>query len=160
MARDVVVTTLNNCLFLVQGHQELCDYCPSEFENEESDDADVLDDGYKRHHYHHHHRNRLVHATPISGDRRREKTKKPAIENDGEYEFHQSKDYKSEKSRPLHHRQRDKDDKWGTFNEPVQSALQLLKEENTDSLDTESTNYGEYKYDKMTVEDTGKYAVD
>ena len=140
--------------YFTSGHQELCDYCPSEFQDEEGDGIDEVDDGFKRHH-HHRHKHRLVHGIPVSGYRRHEKIKKPTVKVGGEYEMDQSKEHKSPEAHHLHHNQRDTNDKWDTTNEPVESTSQLLKEENADTYNTESANYGEYKYDQMTVEDTG-----
>ena len=134
----------------------MCDYCPSEFQNQDQDnDMDEMDDGYKRHHQRHHN-HRLGHAEPISGDRRHQKAKRPVTKVDGDYETDQSRHFKSTKIRHFRKERKDKDANLAKSNEPVQSTSQLLKDETSDAINTESANYGEYKYENLNIEDHGK----
>ena len=138
----------------------MCDYCPSEFQNENDDDMDELDayDGYKRHHHHHHHHNhQLGHAEPISGDRRHENAKRPVTKVDREYETDQSKQFKPSKVHHFRKEQKDKEGNLSSRNEPVQSTSQILKDETSDALNAASEDYGEYKYENLNIEDHGKH---
>lgn len=132
----------------------MCDYCPEEFQNED-DTTEELDDGYKRHHHHYHHHH-PAESGPISGDRRHEKARRPDIKDVGEYKpHHLSKVYKLTKSR----QRKDKDEQGVSNREPVESTLKLLNEKSLDVGNTETTNYGEYKYESMNMEDHGKHLV-
>lgn len=138
-----LLLTLQPFLRTIIGHQELCDYCPSEFQDETDDDDD---DSFKRHHHHRHNFNRVRHK-PVSGERRHPKDKRPTTKASGDYEIDQSKHLKPTKIHHKLHSQRDNDDKSG-----VNSDKMLLSTTNP-----ESAYYGEYKFDdnKMTVEDNG-----
>lgn len=129
--------------FSIIGHQELCDYCPSEFQDEVGEE----DEGFKRHHRHRHYFKNRENAQPVGGERRHPKDKKPAEKPSGEYEIDQSEHLKSAKSRHRQHRQRYNDDKLDINSDELQSTG-----------NPESANYAEYNYDdnKMTVEDNGK----
>lgn len=130
-------------VFAIIGHQELCDYCPSEFQ----DDVDEDDEGFKRHHRHRHHFNNRARTQPVSGERRHPKDKRPTTKPSGDYEIDQSERIKPTKSHHRQHRLRYNDDKLGISSDELHSTANL-----------ESANYAEYKFDdsKMTVEDNGK----
>lgn len=125
------------------GHQELCDYCPSEFQ----DEVDEENEGFKRHHRHRHHLNDRERARPVGGERRHPKGKRPTEKPNGDYEIEQSEHLNPTKSRHRQHRQRYNDDKLSFSSDEMQSTP-----------NPESANYAEYNFDdsKMTVEDNGK----
>ena len=133
-----------------KGHHELCDYCPSEFRNEEEGGADVVDDGFKRHHRHHQD-HQLAHVKQSTGDSPPDSKK--ITKTSGEYDFEQSKSLKMANSHHSHHTHNNKYKETEDAYEPIQSPSNLL----TGDLDIDSdpANYGEYKYDKMTVEENG-----
>lgn len=133
-----------------KGHHELCDYCPSEFRNEEEGDADEVDDGFKRHHRHHQD-HQLAHVKQSTDDSPPDSKK--ITKTSGEYDFEQSKSLKMANSHHSHHTHNNKYKETEDAYEPIQSTSNLL----TGDLDIDSdpANYGEYKYDKMTVEENG-----
>ena len=126
-------------VFAIIGHEELCDYCPSEFQ----DDVDEEDEGFKRHHRHRHHFNNRARAQHVSGERRHPKDKKPS----GDYEIDQSEHLQSTRSHHRQHHQQYNDNKLGMGSDELHSTR-----------NHESDNYAEYNFDdsKMTVEDNGK----
>ena len=129
--------------FYIKGHQELCDYCPSEFQ----DEVDGEDEGFKRHHHHRHYIHNRERAQPVGGERRHPKDKRPNEKPSRDYEIDQSERLKPTKNRHRQHRQRHHDDKLGISSDELQSTA-----------NPESANYAEYNFDdsKMTVEDNGK----
>ena len=137
------VINIQDAYFSIIGHQERCDYCPSEFQ----DEVDEEDEGFKRHHRHRHYFKNRESAQPVGGDRRHPKDKKPTENPGSDYEIDQSEHLEPAKSRHRQHRQRYNDDKPGISSDELQST------ENP-----ESASYAEYNYDdgKMTFEDSGK----
>lgn len=129
--------------FAIIGHEELCDYCPNEFQ----DDVDEEDEGFKRHHRHRHHFNNRAHAQHASGERRHPKDKKPTAKPSGDYEIDQSERLQSTRSHHRQHHQQYNDNKLGMGSDELHSTG-----------NPESDNYAEYNFDdsKMTVEDNGK----
>ena len=144
------ITLFSANVFFI-GRHELCDYCPSEFQDETEEFQDEIDDeeidGFKRHHHHRHPCNR-VRAEPVSGERRHPKAKRPTTKTTGDYDINKLKRLKLTKSHHREHRQQYKsDDNLGSSNDEVHSTT-----------NPDSAYYGEYKFDdsKMTVEDNGK----
>ena len=78
---------------------------------------------------------------------------KKITKTSGEYDFGQSKSLKMANSHHSHHTHNNKYKETEDAYEPIQSPSNLL----TGDLDIDSdpANYGEYKYDKMTVEENG-----
>lgn len=131
-----------SCAIIV-GHQELCDYCPAEFEDENEED---VDESFKRHHHHRH----RVRPKPVGGERRHPKGKRPTTSVSGEYEIDQSKRPKPTIGHIRQHHQLYSDDKFGFSNDELQSTT-----------NADSAYYNEYKFDdnKMTLGDNGKSSL-
>ncbi|XP_022785540.1 cell wall protein IFF6-like [Stylophora pistillata] len=123
---------------ILKGHQELCDYCPSEFQ-----DDDEVEEGYKRHH-HHHHKHDKIQVQLGNDQRRHSKRKRPIAKISGDYEVKQFKLAGPTKDQERHYEQSYRADTFSNRNDDVHP---------TANPDTDY--YGEYKFDdsKMTVED-------
>lgn len=142
-------------LFFGKGHQELCDYCPSEFQSDDgfSVDLDEIDVGYKRHgrHKHLHYKNPPGYHPPIFGHRQHEKPQITGAKADRESKADKARHSRPEERRHSHpHHKR----RYGDDSVSLQSREYFL-----DGLNNESENLGEYKYENLNAEDNGKIRV-